>query len=210
MRALVIASILLIAMPAVAAGKFAGEILIGDSDQALTASAHSVSDEGESRPAGGVSLGSHTDSYGVRASYQPFKFVAVELGYQQYGKFSEGAGYSNLRLEADSINLGIKGILPLSDIYSLNARVGFAHWDMNSRSNDPNPNNDINRFSGQGNDPYYALGADYQINDNLFVGLNYSVVTMKWGWSDDMPSSTFAVDFEHKIKNIALSLGLRF
>lgn len=210
MKTILIASMLLTALPAVAAGKFAGELLVGDSDQAFDVSAHSVSDEGESTAAGGFSLGDHTHSYGIRGSYQPFKYLAVELGYQQYGKFAAGADYSHLTFDADSINVGVKGVLPLSAAYSLNARVGLADWDMYTSSNDPNPNNDINRIGGQGKDTYYALGADYQINDNLFVGLNYSVVTMKWRWSDDMPSSIFVVDSEHEIKNITLSLGVRF
>ena len=198
-------------MPAVAAGKFSGELLLGDSAQQLDAS---IGIQGSSPLVILSSPEEHSSSYGIRGSYQPFRHFALELGYQSYGKFSGGGNFPDLILDADSINVGVKGILPLSRGYSLSAGLGLAHWDVDASSSsapsDYGVNNDPNRMDDQGNDPYYTLSANYQINEKVVVGLNYSVVTMKWTLRNGISNNDTYVNFEHEIKNIALSVGVRF
>lgn len=213
MKTLLITSILLTAMPAVAAGKFSGELLLGESAQQFDAS---VGFTGSTPTETLSSPKKHSNSYGIRGSYQPFRFFALELEYQNYEKFTVGENFQHLMLDADALNLGVKGILPLSRGYSLSAGLGLAHWDVDSSlsssfdSSDIGVNNDANRMDGQGNDPYYTLSANYQINEKIVVGLNYSVVTMKWALRNDTSNDHFYVNFEHEIKNIALSVGVRF
>lgn len=199
----------LFAVPAFAANDFSAEVLFGRSDQALDVSATSFSES--STQDSGLFLDSHSTSYGFIGGYQFSQYVAVELSYQKYGEFTSVTNNStHLKLNSNATQLGIKGILPLPNGYSINCRLGFASWDLNNSRKNPNPGDDISKLQSEGKDPYYGVGAEYRINKNLFVGLSYSVLSMHWDEREEGESYVFLMDFEHEIKNISFSVGAFF
>jgi len=199
------------AMPSFAFDGFVGELLLGHSDQKLNASAKSVSNSDSGVTKSGLVMDGSATSYGIQGGYQFNNYFAVELGYQQYGEFTSLVNnFVRVTIDTSSINFGVKGILPLSENYSLNARMGVANWDLNNTSSVYAPGSDIDNIKGNGSDIYYGIGAQYKFNGNYFVGLNYSVLTMRWDTREDFPSGVFLVDYEHKVKNIYFSVGVFF
>jgi hypothetical protein len=141
-------------------------------------------------------------SVGFRVGYNILEYLAVELGYHDYGEaddtVSDGfGGSSDEKIETTSVNFGLKGILPLTNGFSLNARLGVFQWDYEYNSNSVG-------FSGSGDDDgtdiYYGIGGAYQITEVIGLGIEYTVM--------DHEASIEGFKFDRELENIALSLNI--
>ena len=85
---------------------------------------------------------------------------------------------------------------------SLNARVGVSFWDSEFEGTDSSAPGIIFKADDDGTDLYYGIGAQYDINPNLYVGAEYTLTKM------DISTVGISADFE--VDNLSLSLGFKF
>ena len=118
------------------------------------------------------------------------------------------------KIESSSSTVGIKGLLPLFDDFSVFARLGIANWDFEASSTNSSLPNELVLIKGDGNDIYYGVGAEYRIYETFSIGIEYSVIDM--GLSEAVSenyeylsySGTTTVDY--KIESISLSLKMSY
>jgi OOP family OmpA-OmpF porin len=97
--------------------------------------------------------------YGAYLGYQAWDNVALELGYDDFGKFT-GEGMDNEK--ASAITLAPKFSLPVNDVFDFFGKIGVAQVDY-----------------GDETDPSMlgAFGVDVHATDNLSVRLEYQTLT---------------------------------
>ncbi|PCK08017.1 MAG: hypothetical protein COA42_11270 [Alteromonadaceae bacterium] len=145
---------------------------------------------------------SNATSFGLRFGYQFNPNFAIEFSHMDYGD------------DAASNNLGLKAILPVNDKLSLNTRLGISSWHVGGdRARFGNNNAD-------GRDPYLSFGAEYALRENIFIGLEYTLVDMSWDSetmneftyldNGDSSRSVYHADNEVQVENISMSVGFRF
>jgi len=147
-------------------GKLSGELQVGQTAQLL--------DSG----------GGNAISYGIRGAYNFDKYSGIELAYLYYGSTefafpgsTAPSEYVQQRLTPQSVNLGIKGGLPLPMGFSLNARIGVSLWHL---GNDGTIVNRTTRVTSSvlsnpdsGINVYFGISGQYNFYDNLYIGLMY-------------------------------------
>lgn len=138
-------------------------------------------------------------NWGLSAGYMFNQYLGVEAGYRDlgratgsisgnlsgtlYGSPATVNGTVNASGDVDGWLLGVRGSLPLSEKFSLNARAGWYRWDADIKATA----NAVLTWGGvaypigstasktySGTDPYYGLGASYSITRNLGVGVGYT------------------------------------
>ncbi len=195
MKKLVIGAILSLVPLATFAndGRFTAELLVGNTNQEV---------EGND--------GDDT-SFGLRGVYNVNANFGVEASFQNYGE----ADYSyiddfgdtiNEKVSSDSLSVGIKGVLPLENGFSLNARLGIAFWNVDADITDSSVPGITFSGGDSGNDIYYGIGGQYSINEKFIVGLEYTVA--EFGVSPDGDLQGISTDL--KIGTLALSIGVKF
>lgn len=144
----------------------------------------------------GDSYSAEDMSMGVQVGYQFLPYMAVELGYYDYGKATKRRGILRSSMDTTAINTGVKFILPLGDWVALYAKTGIAWWDYDYKTT-------LSRtVSKQGRDFYYGVGAKFNLNEIFAIGLEYQ------GFSFDVDANT--LDAKHKVDNIALTFSVLF
>lgn len=149
--------------------------------------------------ASGWNMNDRDTSFGVLGGYMVNDNFGLEGGYLDLGKVSgsitgnlSGNLYGRALLVNGTITakgdakgwvLGVRGDLPINDKFSLNGRVGIYNWDS-----------DVNvsvsaagtwggtaiaaagsaSQSFSGSDAYYGIGAKYNVNKQVTIGLGYS------------------------------------
>ena len=81
---------------------------------------------------GGASQFNCDDSgfaWSLIAGWQVLKWVGIEAGYLDLGEISAAGGGTDVSAEVDGLTLAITPTLPLSEGFSLFARVGGLFWD---------------------------------------------------------------------------------
>lgn len=191
----VVLSVLLLSSvaPVMAENNFSSELLLGTAHQDLLNNGFATSD--------------NDMSFGARGAYSLNKNFSVEAAYQNYGEADYT--YTNIfgdninnKLSSTAINFGIKGILPLNNDVSLNARVGVSFWDAEITETNASFTG-VTFQSDDGNDLYYGIGVQYQIDSHVFLGLEYTMIK-KMSISNEGGSTDFDVE------NTSLSLGYNF
>ena len=157
--------------------------------------------------------------FGIRFGYQFNDYIAVELGHQQYGEVDEkyvdeyGDNIHN-KLKSSATSGGIKGILPLSDDFSLFARAGISKWDMKLTVSDSSSPDEPYSFKDDNNDLYYGLGAEYNFSETVSLGLEYTMLDMDWNLYRSESSQDFSyssdVEGSYQLSNLALILKINF
>ncbi len=113
-----------------------------------------------------------------------------------------------LPIEIDSLRLGVKGQWQLLSNVSINARVGIARWEFGTFS----PKH-LTVFSSRrnedvsGNDFYYGVGAEYRFTENFYLGVEYSILSIKESYSDENDVSG---SYNYDVKDLSLVLGWAF
>lgn len=195
-----------------------GDIFVGSSSYDFDV----LLPEGESFAGGKILEFDETTSYGLRVGYQLTNFVAIELGYSKFGEVGNNHTYNldntitqqlddtltvkyNLALTA--VTLGVKGILPLTNNISLNARLGMASWDLSTGYQNSFSPGKVQRISKDGQDLYYGVGMEYSFGNNFYAGLEYSITNFVLN-EPALNDSSYKIEGENS--NTALSVGYRF
>ena len=181
-------------LPAVAENDFSVELLVGSANQESSIDNYG-STEGDDL------------SLGIRGAYKLHKNIALEVAYQDYGEtdstFVDGWGdFINDKVSSKAFNLGVKGILPFDNGLSLNARIGLSIWDAEIKETDSAFPGETFKADDNGNDPYFGLGLQYDIDDQFVVGVEFAYT--------EMDVSLYGISVEHEVKNFALSVGYKF
>lgn len=191
----VVLSVLLMssALPVMAENNLSAELLVGKANQELSANGYSTSGDDV--------------SFGIRGLYSLSENFSIEGAYHTYGEtddtYIDGFGdVINDKLSSTALSLGVKGILPLNNGISLNARAGMSFWDAELKETDSAFPGYTFKSDDNGNDIYYGFGAQYDINSQVTVGLEYTIINM------GISSEGISADFD--VKNISLSLGYKF
>jgi OmpA-OmpF porin, OOP family len=100
-----------------------------------------------------------SSGYGAFVGYQAWDHIALELGYDDFGKFT-GEGMDDER--ASAVTLAPKFNFPITDKLDLYGKLGAAYADYGSE-------NDVS-FLG-------ALGAEIHATNNFSVRLEYQTLT---------------------------------
>ncbi|AHK17771.1 porin family protein [Thalassolituus oleivorans] len=181
------------ALYASAENKMSAEILLGMADQELSTS--------------GLSTSGDDVSFGIRGAISLHKNVSAEISYHNYGEaddtYVDGFGDTiNDKLTTTAFNLGVKGIFPLNNGLSLNARLGVSIWDSELKETDSSFPGQTFKADDDGTDLYYGVGAQYDINSNMYVGAEYTLTKM------DISTDGISADLD--VDNLSLSLGYKF
>lgn len=147
---------------------------------------------------------------GIRAAIHANENIALEVGYQRFGKgswsYSEssylGTSSENIDITLNALTLGLKGSKNLNSKLSLNGRLGMAFWDA-----DIDYNYQYDYVSSyieddkvtaseteDGHDIYFGIGVDYQITSKLYASASYTQLN-----ADD-----------YKISGFQVGLGMNF
>jgi len=183
-------------VPAMAQGFFADQAIIGG---ALLGRSElkSYSCTGCGSPIG--DLDDTDTAWGVFGGYRPNRFLAAMLGYIDLNETTAAGeeGDWTDKLEADGIELKVRGMYPFGDFFVF-ADLGLFFWDQKVRfgfgDGEYNPpdiesvsaqeNGDSSALSGSfdGNDLTYGFGAGYR----LALGSNAVVFTAGWSRFQDV------------------------
>lgn len=146
-------------------------------------------------------------SLGLRASIALNSNIAGEFSYQNFGEINDS--YIDVwgdtitdKVSTTAVTAGVKGILPLNDKVSLNARLGIARWDLEVKQTDSAFPGMTFKYSDKGTDFYYGVGAQLKVNDKISLGAEYTVTPMDVSIESDK--------IDHEVKNLAVSIGYSF
>ncbi len=110
----------------------------------------------------------------------------LEGGWTDFGSFSEqvAIGAATGEFEADGWYAGVHAKVPFyegdSGFYA-RGRAGLLFWDASGRIR---VGTITERFSDSGNDPYFGIGAGYDLSRNFGVGLDYDRYKIGKGGDD--------------------------
>jgi hypothetical protein len=183
-----------VASPLFAKEKLSGEILFGFADQKTEALGESVSADEPSK--------------GLRLAYQFNQNFALELAYQNNGNARAiylDADGNTIRdtIATTAVKYGVKGLLPLEQGHSIVARAGMAKWEYDLEETDSSLPGEVIKLDDEGTDLYYGIGIQRNINEDVFVGLEYMVTKMNMSFFG-------VVAAEHRVNNLSLSFGANF
>lgn len=180
------------ALPAYAENMNSAEILLGMAEQ-------KVSDKF-------VSISGDDSSFGIRGSISLNNNFSTELSYQNYGETvdadtSDLGGIYKDKLKTSAFNFGIKSVITLGNSFFLNARIGISFWDFEYKATSSEwP--EVFKSKDNGNNVYYGIGAQYNINSNIFAGVEYALTKMV--------ISSNGANADIDVNNTSLSLGYKF
>ena len=129
---------------------------------------------------GTASLNEDEDDTGYKlfAGYRASNNFGVELHYADLGEaslsgnngdtfISAGDTYTftvdgaKIVQETKSYGVAATYALPLNDSFSLLGKIGFHRWDIE--------NSEGSSFDEDGTEPFYGIGASYQVNENVAI-----------------------------------------
>ena len=194
LRSALAVALFAISSPALSQGPFSASIVLGQADQ-------------ESSVSGLGSVSGDDMSYGLRAAYAFTEYVAVELSYQDFGEAEEGyiddfGDSINDTMQSSALSAGVRLSVPFQSGFSLLGRAGLSKWDYDFEETDSAFPGEVFKAGDDGTDLYYGVGAEYRFADRMTIGIEYTVF--------DMDASALRVSIDHEVKNLALSLGVRF
>ena len=126
---------------------------------------------------GTAQLDDEDTAYKLFAGYRASNNFGVEFHYADLGEVSlsgntgdtfirgNGSAYAftvnggKVAQEAKSYGVAATYALPLNDSFSLLGKIGFHRWDIENSSG--------SSFDEDGTEPFYGIGASYQVNDNI-------------------------------------------
>ncbi|MEI7430578.1 MAG: outer membrane beta-barrel protein [Betaproteobacteria bacterium] len=147
----------------------------------------------------GWNMSKNDTSWNILGGYMVNKYVGLEAGYLDLGKVSgsisgnlSGNLYGKPLVVNGAVNasgtakgwlLGVRGVLPINEQFSLNARAGVYLWnsDLNASVSAAGTwggsaiaANGSASKSYTGSDAYYGIGAKYNVNKQVAIGLGYA------------------------------------
>lgn len=139
--------------------------------------------------------------FGFRVGYMFNPNVAVEVSYQDYGKFRyswEGENYlGDLERgskidQTSAVMAGIKLSLPLKANFTLVGRFGASSWESEYQSNYTEYGRDEEySYSYEDTTLYYGVGLQFNITESVFLGAEYLETRMEF--PEMLGASNYAV-----------------
>lgn len=147
----------------------------------------------------GASTDDSDTGYKLFVGYQFNPNFAIEAGYVDFGDFSASAsvpGYSaKAEISAEGFTAALVGKLPIQNGFSVFGKLGMIAWDGDYKESDSDGWSYSE--SSDGSDPYYGIGAEYEV-ERILMRAEFE----RYDISDS------GEDFE--IDMISASIGYRF
>ena len=145
--------------------------------------------------------------FGIRASYQFSPYVAADVGYFDFGSYSDDYvdGYGDRvtdKVSSEAIKIGVTGFYPVGDSFRLFGRAGLAFWDAKLDVVEHDAPEYSISISDSGNDIYFGVGAEYWVNQRLAVGLEYSYL--------DIDAAVVGISVSNEVTGIVASIKYAF
>lgn len=194
MRRAVILLLLIATATPVFAGNYYTQLMVGLADQETDFS--------------GFKLTGDDISYGVRVGYRLNEIAAFDISYQNFGVARDtfldaSSNKITESFETKSVNIGVNGIFPIENGFSINTRLGLAMWTYTLDETDSSKPGQVIRFEDDGYDVYYGMGAQYAIGRHVYIGMEYTIV-------DIGLSLTGGLSPDHQVSNTAMFIGVKF
>lgn len=153
-------------------------------------------------------------AYKLQLGYQFNRYLAVEGGYVDMGKFTYQAASTapvtatrDGHVEIDGWNLGVVGRLPFANTVSAFGKIGVVSYDLSyscSGTGSPCANPDR---SADGTPFYYGVGLDWNVTQNWFARIEYEVFT-DIGDSFDRTGVTGTTEAD--VRMTSIGIGYKF
>jgi len=119
------------------------------------------------------------DSDTVFKIFGGWKFTpnwAVELAYVEGGEYTASGtdsslGTADAKIDVSGFNLAALGILPISEKFSVQGKVGIFFWDQDATANSTVFGSES--FSESGNDPMFGVGATWNFSKQFGLLVEY-------------------------------------
>lgn len=107
------------------------------------------------------------------------EYFGIEAGYRDLGNFSEGEGTASIDLDLEVIDAAARVRLPLSDIFQLYGKLGYANiaWD-----GEIDIENQIENFDEDDWELFYGVGAQVNLGRNFAIRAEWEMYDV----SDDL------------------------
>jgi len=110
------------------------------------------------------------------AGYALNQYFAAEAAYIYAGTLKDTVEDVNLSVESDGFVMAALGKLPLSDAFSLFAKLGYTFYNEKVQGR----RGDVSLTEkNSGDDPLYGVGADLRLGRKLQLRAEYEVVDVK-------------------------------
>lgn len=183
-----------LSVSAFAESGFSSEVLLGTADQKS-----SIKNFG--------STSGDDTSLGLRGIYTLNQNIGFELSYQDYGQtndryIDEWGDTITDKVSTTAFNLGVKGIIPLDNNFSMHGRLGLSTWDVELEETDSFYPGQVFKVDDSGTDFYYGVGLQYGFSPHFQLGAEYTIT--------NMDASLANVSVDHEVKNLAFSLSYSY
>jgi len=123
--------------------------------------------EGEGKNEGDAKFDDDQDVFQAILGGQVNKYFAVEGSYINFGEY----GGNLASAEVDGMTLAVKGILPISDVFSIYAKGGQLWWDADYQVGEG-----LLEANGStdGSEPFYGIGVAFAVTDRMDINLDYT------------------------------------
>ena len=153
---------------------------------------------------------SDSDIFGTRVGIELSKYFALEACYIDNGTavidpYPELNDPLNLR--STSIQFGVRGILPLSDEISLNAKGGWALWQSWDGDIPRDDSEEAEDSLEKGQNPYFGAGAEFSFHENVSFGIDYTYLLMST--SEELEGFNFTSHHNHTTHQMSASLKFK-
>ncbi|MBT78804.1 MAG: hypothetical protein CL587_00230 [Alteromonadaceae bacterium] len=130
--------------------------------------------------------------------YRFNRYLAVEGSVIDFGDY----GNNLSRADTDGWTAGVKGILPITNQFSVYAKAGQLWWDTDYS---------VNGVSGSYDDESLFIGAGvaYNITENFLVNAEYTVYDADLD-ANDLADDPGDVDFNTDLKQASVGVEYRF
>jgi OOP family OmpA-OmpF porin len=119
----------------------------------------------------GVTVDDKDTAFRLHGGYQFNANLGAEIGYSDLGEAALSAPGASGAIGAKGWDLSLVGTLPLSDAFSLYARVGAFRWKAEGNVNISGGG--TGNASDTGTDTVFGIGARYHFTKNVSAGLEY-------------------------------------
>lgn len=130
-------------------------------------------------------------AFEIYGGYQFSEFFSAEIAYTDPGSFDYSPAYGETySTDISGVNYSLVVSIPLADAYGLYAKIGLLDYDIERSLN----NYTLGNINEQ--DFNYALGAELNATDNLWVTFDYHYYPLKFTYAGEkieLNSDTFSV-----------------
>ncbi len=150
-----------------------------------------------------TSVDDNDTGWKIFAGYRFNQYIAVELGYQDFGDMdaktrilSPVSGTVKTNTDVDAFNLSVNLGAPITDEWSVFAKLGYMDWDADVKSKvSINGVNSSSHNSDSGSDFIWGLGFSYKINDSFDIRGDWDRLSLGGDIDTDYDAYSLSVQF---------------